>query len=243
MEIIFDHVSKIFDNQIALEDVSFEIEQGEFVFIIGKSGAGKSTLLKLILKQEEVTSGEIRVQGQSLKEITPKEIPYLRRKIGYMSPDVGLLKDRNVYENLDLAMVAVGARKKYARREIARVLSVVGLADKAKAEVGDLSGGEYARILLARALLVRPQILIADEPTANLDSDAAWDLMLLLNEINHRGITVVVASHARELVTVMKKRVITLVLGALVSDEKNAIYDQKAVDIFEERKILHKREK
>lgn len=243
MEIIFDHVSKYFGEQIALEDVSFQVEQGEFVFIIGKSGAGKSTLLKLILKQEEVTSGEIIVKGQSLQKITQKEIPYLRRKIGYMSPDVGLLKDRNVYENLDLAMVAVGAKKSYARREIARVLGIVGLAEKENADVGELSGGEYARILLARALLVRPQILIADEPTANLDPDAAWDLMLLLNEINHRGITVVVASHARELVSIMKKRVITFVLGALVSDEKNAIYNQKAVDIFEERRILKSREK
>ncbi len=243
MEIVFDHVSKIFEKQIALEEVSFAIEQGEFVFIIGKSGAGKSTLLKLILKQEEVTSGEIVVAGQSLQKISPKEVPYLRRKIGYMSPDVGLLKDRNVYENLELAMVAVGAKKNYARHEIARVLGIVGLVEKEKAEVRDLSGGEYARILLARALLVRPRILIADEPTANLDSDAAWDLMLLLNEINHRGITVVVASHARELVSIMRKRVITLVLGALVSDEKNAIYNQKAVDIFEERKILKKREK
>lgn len=243
MEIIFDHVSKFFDEQIALEDVSFQIEKGEFVFIIGKSGAGKSTLLKLILKQEEVTSGKIVVDGQSLQALTQKKIPYYRRKIGYMSPDVGLLKDRNVYENLYLAMVAVGARKAHAKREIARVLGIVGLADKEKANVQELSGGENARILLARALLVHPQILIADEPTANLDSDAAWDLMLLLNEINHRGITVIVASHARELVSIMKKRVITLVLGCLVADEKCAIYNQSAVDIFEERKILKLREK
>ena len=160
-----------------------------------------------------------------------------------MSPDVGLLRDRNVYDNLDLAMMAVEKSKRQSRKEIARVLGIVGLADKEKAYADELSGGEVARILLARALLVHPQILIADEPTANLDPDAAWDLMLLLKELNHSGITVVAASHSRELVSIMKKRVLTLVAGCLVADEKRAIYNQKAIDIFEERKILEKRGK
>ena len=242
-EIIFDHVTKCFREEIALEDVSFEIEEGEFVFVIGKSGAGKSTLLKLMLKQEDVTSGEIIIAGKSLQSMKRRMLPYQRRKIGYMSSDVGLLRDRNVYDNLDLAMMAVEKSKRQSRKEIARVLGIVGLADKEKAYADELSGGEVARILLARALLVRPQILISDEPTANLDPDAAWDLMLLLKELNHSGITVVAASHSRELVSIMKKRVLTLVAGCLVADEKRAIYNQKAIDIFEERKILEKRGK
>ncbi len=242
-EIIFDHVTKRFQDEIALEDVSFSIEKGEFVFVTGKSGAGKSTLLKLILKQEDVTSGEIVVAGESLQSMKRRMLPYHRRKIGYMSSDVGLLRDRNVYENLDLAMLAVEQSKRQAKKEIARVLGIVGLADKGKAYPDELSGGEEARILLARALLVQPQILIADEPTANLDADAAWDLMLLLQELNHSGITVVASSHSRELVSIMRKRVLTLVAGCLVADEKRAIYNQKAMDIFEERKILEKRGK
>lgn len=242
-EIIFDHVTKRFQDEIALEDVSFSIEKGEFVFVTGKSGAGKSTLLKLILKQEDVTSGEIVVAGESLQSMKRRMLPYHRRKIGYMSSDVGLLRDRNVYENLALAMLAVEQSKRQAKKEIARVLGIVGLADKGKAYPDELSGGEAARILLARALLVQPQILIADEPTANLDADAAWDLMLLLQELNHSGITVVASSHSRELVSIMRKRVLTLVAGCLVADEKRAIYNQKAMDIFEERKILEKRGK
>ena len=241
MEIIFEHVNKFYNHQIALEDVSFHIEKGEFVFITGKSGAGKSTLLKLIMKQEKATSGEIIVDGESLKDIKEKNIPFYRRKIGYMSMDVGLLKDRNVYENLYLAMVVVGSKKSDADREINRVLGIVGLIDKKYSESCELSGGESARILLARALLMNPKLLIADEPTANLDADAAWDMMLLLNEINHRGVTVIVASHARELVSIMKKRVITIALGRVVADEKNAIYNHKATDIFEERKIIESR--
>lgn len=241
--IIFDHVTKYFGEEIALENVSFTIEKGEFVFITGRSGAGKSTLLKLMIKQEEITSGNIWIAGESLKDMSGRMLPYHRRRIGYMSADVGLLPDRNVYENLEFAMMAVEKSRRQARKEIARVLGIVGLADKRKSYVNELSGGEEARIMLARALLVQPQILIADEPTANLDADSAWDLMLLLKELNHSGITIVVVSHSRELVSIMKQRVITLVAGSVVSDEKKAIYNQKAMDIFEERKILEKRGK
>ena len=242
-EVIFEHVTKYFQDEIALDDVSFRIEKGEFVFVTGKSGAGKSTVLRLILKQEEVTQGEIRVAGARLSDMTRDMIPYHRRRLGYMSADVGLLQDRNVYENLELAMYAVEKSRRQAKKEIARVLGIVGLADKASSYVNELSGGEAARIMLARALLVRPQVLIADEPTANLDADAAWDMMLLLKELNHRGMTIVVASHSRELVSILKQRVLTLVSGVLVADEKRAIYNQKAMDIFEERKISEKREK
>lgn len=160
-----------------------------------------------------------------------------------MSSEVGLLKDRSVYDNIKLAMVSTGRYKGKIRNEILRVLGLVGIAGKFQAYPDELSGGELARAMLARALAVNPEILIADEPTANLDPDAAWDLMLLLQELNRKGMTVIVASHSRDLVSIMKKRVITLVAGALVADEKNAIYNQKAVDIFEERRIQEERAK
>lgn len=241
-EIIFKHVTKMFRDNIALEDVSFEISKGEFVFIIGRSGAGKSTLLNLIMKQEEVTSGQIIVAGRKLENMKNHRIAYHRRKLGIMSPDVGLLDDRTVYENLMMTILATGRSVKNMNSEILRLLGLVGIVGKRDFYPKELSGGELARALLARALSVNPEILIADEPTANLDPDNAWDMMQLLQKVNNMGMTVLVASHSRELVTIMRKRVIALVAGALVSDEKNAIYNQKATDIFEERKILAERE-
>lgn len=240
-EIIFDHVTKVFQDQIALEDISFEIEKGEFVFVIGKSGAGKSTLFELIIKQEEVTSGKIIVCGKLLQGMKKNRIPYLRRKIGIMSADIGLLNDRSVYENIKLAVLAVGSGAPHTKKEIMRVLGLVGIASKYMSYPRELSGGEYARALLARVLALRPEIIIADEPTANLDPDVSWDLMLLLQEINSKGITILISSHDRELVTIMKKRVITLVAGRMVADEKQGIYNQKALDIFEERRVLEER--
>lgn len=242
-EVVFEHVSKMFQDEIILDDISFQIEKGEFVFVIGKSGAGKSTLLRLIMKQEEVTSGKIYVFGKMLQGMKRREVLCHRRKIGVMSSEVGLLDDRNVYENIKLAVLAIGREVPHMRQEIIRVLGQVGVASKIEAYPRELSGGEYARVLLARVLALRPGIIIADEPTANLDPDVSWDLMLLLQEINAKGITVIVSSHDRELVTIMKKRVITLVAGTMAADEKQAIYNQKALDIFEERRILEKREK
>lgn len=242
-EIVFKNVTKYFHENIALEEVSFEIEHGEFVFVTGKSGAGKSTLLKLISKLEDVTSGEIIIDGKKLQEMPARQLPYYRRNIGYMSKDIGLVKDISVYDNLMIVMNVLGKGKRQSQKDISHVLGIVGLANKKDACAQELSGGEESRILLARALLVQPKILIADEPTANLDADAAWDLMMLLNELNHNGLTVIAASHATELVSIMKKRVFTLVAGCLVADEKCAVYNQKAMDIFEERKILQSREK
>lgn len=242
-EIIFEHVTKMFQSTIALEDVSFRIEKGEFVFIIGKSGAGKSTLLHLITKQEEVTSGEITVMGKRLDLMEKNRVPYYRRKLGIMTSEVGLLKDRTIYDNIMLAMHAAEKDDLKMKKNIMKALGLVGIAGKYNSYPQELSGGEQARALLARALAVQPEILIADEPTANLDSDAAWDLMQLLKEINYRGMTVLVVSHARELVTIMRKRCITLVAGTLVADEKSAIYNMKALDIFEERRILEERKK
>lgn len=242
-EIIFEHVTKLFEDNIALEDVSFQVEKGEFVFIIGKSGAGKSTLLNLLTKQLEATEGSVMVFNQQLSKMKKKQIPYYRRRLGIMSKDMGMLKNMTVYDNISLAVRAAEKSGRRMRSEIIRALGLVGLVQKAQAYPDELSGGEQARLLLARAMATDPEILIADEPTANLDGDSAWDMMQLLGEINRQGKTLIVASHARELVTVMRKRVVTLVAGTVVSDEKNAIYNQKAVDIFEERRVLEERRK
>ena len=237
-QIIFDHVTKKFKNETALHDISFEIDKGEFVFFIGKSGAGKSTLLNLIMKQEEVTSGKITVEGGRVDTMTRNKVPEHRRRLGIMSPEVGLLKDRSVYDNIKLALLATENADDRMREKIIKVLGLVGLAKKYKSYPDELSGGEQARILLARALSVQPEILIADEPTANLDPDSAWDLMQLLEELNYRGMTILVASHARGLVTIMKRRCITLIAGRMAADEKRSIYNQKSMDIFAERRIL-----
>ena len=168
-QIIFDLVTKKFKNETALHDISFEIDKGEFVFFIGKSGAGKSTLLNLIMKQEEVTSGKITVEGRRVDTMTRNKVPEHRRRLGIMSPEVGLLKDRSVYDNIKLALLATENADDRMREKIIKVLGLVGLAKKYKSYPDELSGGEQARILLARALSVQPEILIADEPTANLD--------------------------------------------------------------------------
>ncbi len=232
-QIIFDHVTKKFKNETALHDISFEIDKGEFVFFIGKSG-----LLNLIMKQEEVTSGKITVEGRRVDTMTRNKVPEHRRRLGIMSPEVGLLKDRSVYDNIKLALLATENADDRMREKIIKVLGLVGLAKKYKSYPDELSGGEQARILLARALSVQPEILIADEPTANLDPDSAWDLMQLLEELNYRGMTILVASHARGLVTIMKRRCITLIAGRMAADEKRSIYNQKSMDIFAERRIL-----
>lgn len=242
-QIVFDHVTKKYKDEIALKDISFSVEKGEFVFIVGRSGAGKSTLLNLIMKQEEATSGQITVEGRRLDAMEPRRVPLHRRKLGIMSSDVGLLKDRSVYDNIMLALIATGNADRQMKKKIIKVLGLVGLAGKAESYPDELSGGEQARVLLSRAICVQPEILLADEPTANLDPDSAWDLMQLFAELNHRGMTILMASHARELVTIMKKRCITLVAGRLAADEKRSIYDQKAMDVFAERKILQEEEK
>lgn len=240
-QIIFDQVTKKFGDETALENVSFEIEKGEFVFVLGKSGAGKSTLLNLIIKQEEVTSGRITVNGRRVDIMKRKKIPAHRSKIGIVSQDVGLLKDRSVYDNIIFALMATEHGTAKMKNTAMRVLGLVGLVGKSQSFPEELSGGERARVLLARALSTGPDILIADEPTANLDPDASWDLMQLLAEVNYQGMTVVVASHARDLVTIMRRRCISLVSGVVVADEKNSIYNQRVMDIFEERRILSRK--
>lgn len=244
MEIEFKNVSKIFKGGIiGLEDASFGIEQGEFVFVVGRSGSGKSTLLKLLSGQIPPTSGEIWSGGCEISSLTEAQLPYLRRRFGIMEADLGLLNDRNVYQNVSLAMYATEQPVHLIKKRVRQTLATVGMAHRAEALPEELSVGEAARVLLARAIVSNPKVMVIDEPTANLSPDASWDLMCLLDELNRLGVTMVVASHSRELVTIMRKRVITLVAGSVVSDEKHGIYDMKLMDIFEEKRVLDEREK
>lgn len=242
-QIVFDHVTKIFEpDELVLEEISFRIEKGEFVFLIGKSGVGKSSILKLLSKQEEATGGKIFVNEKDISLLKGREIPFYRRGFGIMQADMRCLRDRNVYDNLFLVMRSCGYAHRESKRRIMETLGRVGMVHMAKRYPQELSVGEEARVLLARALLTEPEILLADEPTANLDPDMSWDMMNLLDSVNRQGITVIVSSHSVELVNIMRKRVLTLVEGMLVSDEKNAGYSSKALDIFEERRIRQLRE-
>ena len=216
-----ENVSKTYEQGVpALNDVSLHIEQGEFVFIMGKSGSGKSTLIKLLLKELEPSSGEITINGQKLSKITHKKIPNFRRNIGVVFQNFRLLQDRNVYENVAFALKVVEASNKEIKKKVPMVLSMVGLAAKYKSLPRQLSGGEQQRVAIARALVGEPRILLADEPTGNLDNANAWEIMHLLEEINERGTTVIVVTHNSDIVKKMNKRVITIKKGVVVEDRK-----------------------
>lgn len=216
-----EHVSKAYSAGIpALNDVSLEIEDGEFVFIVGDSGSGKSTLIKLLLKELEPTEGSIIINGKNLGKIRRRQIPKFRRNIGVVFQDFRLLKDRNVYENVAFAQRVIGESNRHVRRRVPQMLSMVGLAAKYRSFPNHLSGGEQQRVAIARALVNEPSILLADEPTGNLDNNNAWEVMKLLEEINQKGTTVLVVTHNLEIVKVMKKRVITVKKGVVVSDSK-----------------------
>lgn len=202
----------------ALADVNIQIEEGEFVFVVGDSGSGKSTLIKLLLKELEPTSGSIIINDKILSEIPRRQVPRFRRNIGCVFQDFRLLKDRNVYENVAFAQRIISAPARSIKEKVPKMLSLVGLAAKYKSKPNQLSGGEQQRVALARALINEPKILLADEPTGNLDANNAWEIMKLLDEINKRGTTVLVVSHNMEIVEAMKKRVITLQQGHVVSD-------------------------
>ena len=204
----------------ALNGVNIKIEQGEFVFIVGDSGSGKSTLIRLLMKELEPTSGRIKIMGQNLSTMTPNEIPFYRRKIGVVFQDFRLLKDRNVYENIAFALRVTEAPTRVIKKKVPAALSLVGLAQKYKSFPKELSGGEQQRVAIARAIVNEPSILLADEPTGNLDPENSWEIMRLLNEANERGTTVIVVTHNHEIVNAMKKRVITMNKGVIVSDEK-----------------------
>ena len=202
----------------ALADVNIQIEEGEFVFVVGDSGSGKSTLIKLLLKELEPTSGSIIINDKILSEIPRRQVPRFRRNIGCVFQDFRLLKDRNVYENVAFAQRIISAPARPIKEKVPKMLSLVGLAAKYKSKPNQLSGGEQQRVAIARALINEPKILLADEPTGNLDAKNAWESMKLLDEINKRGTTVLVVSHNMEIVEAMKKRVITLQQGHVVSD-------------------------
>ncbi len=216
-----EHVSKSYSAGIpALNDVNLEIEDGEFVFIVGDSGSGKSTLIKLLLKELEPTEGTITVNGKELKRIKKKQVPRYRRKVGVVFQDFRLLKDRNVYDNIAFAQKVIGESNMQIKKKVPKMLSLVGLAAKYKSYPKELSGGEQQRVAIARALINEPAILLADEPTGNLDNNNAWEIMKLLEEINEKGTTVIVVTHNLEIVKVMKKRVITVKKGVIVSDSE-----------------------
>ena len=209
----------------AVKNANFIIEKGEFAFLVGSSGSGKSTLIKLILKEEEPTSGNIIINGKDTTFLKQSRVPYLRRSMGVVFQDFRLLPDRTVYDNVAFAMYIVNATPRHIRRQVPMYLSLVGLSGKAKMYPNELSGGEQQRVAIARALVNNPSMLIADEPTGNLDPDTAWDIMNLLNEINMRGTTVVVATHAKDIVDQMKKRVIHIDKGEIIKDDKKGGYN------------------
>ena len=215
-----EHVSKAYQAGIpALNDISLYIGTGEFVFVVGDSGSGKPTLIKLLLKELEPTEGTIKIGSEDLGSITHRQIPKFRRKIGVVFQDFRLLQDRNVYENVAFALKVVEASNREIKKKVPQMLSMVGLAAKYRSLPRQLSGGEQQRVAIARALVNEPKLLLADEPTGNLDSNNAWEIMKLLEEINERGTTVMVVTHNMEIVKAMKKRVITMNKGVMVSDE------------------------
>lgn len=217
--IILRNVSKSYVEGVqALEDVNIHIREGEFVFVVGDSGSGKSTLIKLLLKELEPTKGTITINRKNLSKIRRRQIPYFRRNIGCVFQDFRLLKDKDVYDNVAFAQRAISASNRSIKKRVPKMLSLVGLAAKYKSKPHQLSGGEQQRVAIARALINEPKILLADEPTGNLDPNNAWEIMKLLEEINERGTTVLVVSHNMEIVSAMKKRVITLQQGHVVSD-------------------------
>ena len=222
-----EHVSKSYSAGIpALNDISLNIEEGEFVFIVGNSGSGKSTLIKLLLKELEPTKGVITINNRNLNAIRRKQKPKYRRNVGVVFQDFRLLKDRNVYENVAFAQKVIGTPARLIRSSVPTMLSMVGLAAKYKSYPKQLSGGEQQRVAIARALVNQPKILLADEPTGNLDNHNAWEIMKLLEEINQKGTTVVVVTHNLEIVKAMKKRVITMKKGVIISDEKGDCSDE-----------------
>ena len=223
--ICLQNVSKTYSTGApALNDISLSIKKGEFVFVVGDSGSGKSTLIKLLLRELTATSGSVCVMGNDLAKLRHRQIPKFRRNLGVVFQDFRLLNDRNVYENVAFAQRIIQTPNNEIRRNVPAILATVGLAGKYKAKTTQLSGGEQQRVALARALVNKPSILLADEPTGNLDPKNSWEIMSLLEEINESGTTVVVVTHNREIVNAMQKRVVTMRMGVIVSDEEKGGY-------------------
>jgi len=223
--IVLENVVKTYSTGApALNGIDLRIKKGEFIFVVGDSGSGKSTLIKLLLRELTPTEGEIMVNGTDLVRIKRRKVPKFRRNLGVVFQDFRLLKDRNVYENVAFAQRIIQTPTREIRKNVPVILSTVGLAGKYKAKPKQLSGGEQQRVALARALVNNPPILLADEPTGNLDPKNSWEIMKLLEEINKRGTTVLVVTHNREIVNIMQKRVVTMKKGIIISDEEKGGY-------------------
>jgi cell division transport system ATP-binding protein len=223
--ISLQHVTKVYrTGTTALEDVSVEVEKGEFVFIVGASGSGKSTFIRLLLKEEDVTKGDIYVAGKALAKISPWKIPHLRRNIGTVFQDFKLLQDKTVFENVAFALEVIGKPKHVLDQRVPEILELVGLGDKLNNYPDELSGGEQQRVSLARAVVNRPLVLLADEPTGNLDPSTSVEIMRLLDKVNRIGTTVVMATHDQAIVDAMRRRVIELDKGKVIRDQARGVY-------------------
>ncbi|MBQ7703749.1 MAG: cell division ATP-binding protein FtsE [Firmicutes bacterium] len=220
--ITFDHVTKMYSSNVGLDDVSVKIDKGEFVFLVGPSGAGKSTFIKLMLKDIDVDSGEIYVGDYHVNKLSNRLVPQYRRKVGTVFQDFKLLPRKTVYENIAFAMEVLHKPAKQIRKQVPQILSLVGIADKADKYPNELAGGEQQRVAIARAIVNNPHVLIADEPTGNLDPATAWGIMDLLNQINLRGTTVLMVTHAKDIVNNMYKRIIAIDKGRVIHDSKEA---------------------
>lgn len=222
----FKNVSKVYDNNVkALSNVNIKIDAGDFVFLVGPSGAGKSTFVKMLLKEIEPSDGQIIVDGVDLSKIKRKKVPFHRRKIGMVFQDFRLIPSLNVYENVAFAMRVLEASPSEIKKQVPIALSLVGLSNKHKMFPNQLSGGEQQRVSIARAIVNKPLVLIADEPTGNLDPETAKEIMSLIEEINKSGTTVVMATHAKEIVDEMQKRVIAMEKGQVIRDEEKGGYE------------------
>lgn len=223
--LIMTDVSKVYPSgSVALQDVNVHIEPGEFVFVVGPSGAGKSTFIKMLFREVLPTTGSIFVNGTDIMALTPGEIPYMRRQLGIIFQDYRLLPDRTVYENVAFAMQVIEAPHRKIKRQVLNVLDLVGLRHRSDAYPNELSGGEQQRIAIARAIVNDPLLVIADEPTGNLDPETSWDIMEIFKEINATGTTIVMATHDKEVVDAMGKRVIAIEKGRIVRDEHEGVY-------------------
>ena len=223
--ITLENVSKSYSTGApALNNVSLNINEGEFVFIVGPSGAGKSTFIKAVLKEVDITDGKVIVDEQDITGLHRRKVPYLRRKVGVVFQDFRLLPNKTVYENIAFAMEILGTPHRNIRKQVPMILALVGLTGKGNFYPNQLSGGEQQRVSIARSMINNPPILIADEPTGNLDPDTSWEIMKVLRTINRRGTTILMATHDREIVDIMKKRVIALENGQVARDDKIGVY-------------------
>jgi cell division transport system ATP-binding protein len=226
--IVLRGVSKQYSTgMLALDKVDLEIKKGEFVFVVGQSGAGKSTLIKLLYREETPSGGQVILAGKDLTKIKRREVPFLRRKIGVVFQDFKLLTDRTVAENVAFALMVTGYTGRDPVKSVTQVLSLVGLKERQNAYPSQLSGGEQQRVAIARALVRNPDLLLADEPSGNLDPDTSWEIVKLLSEINARGTTVIMATHARNIVNSLRRRVVAMEQGRVVRDQEHGVYDDE----------------